>query len=400
METWYIKPTHFEPIELCGLDFTGGYYFFEGTHFIPYLDVDRFFDALRLVISVYAPFAGSVSQDHMIKPGPGIAVGYQELSQPTPTYGPNLEASYQKDLLFPRPSYKLPVDEPLLYLKLTKFSDGQFALGSTISHLLTDVSGHVAFYADLFKIYHGQKPSAPTFSRAPLVQSLIDEFPFPIDHEEDPISGDSVIHHLNITKGERNQLKKHSSDVGNLLRALMVKSFAQIQPTKKITVLLPYDGRFVPGLGVSKQYRGNCTLSRHLSFDIEDVKRETVLDTAKRFKSYGPPSANDARKFISELQSRYINLGLNKSGIVNGTIAHDFKRGCFKINIATPASIASVSKGLIAWSDFVLEGQRLPNSSLVLKDANGGLDVSVILPKDQILDFSSEWSRLVSGLIG
>jgi hypothetical protein len=433
MQSWSIKPSVAcsGRVELCGLDFVGGYRYFDGLRFFDErLDLERLRQALTLTVTRYPLLAGSIVEEagrvFIDLDGPGVSFAVEERAEPCPMFGPGILQINQPSLFLPKPmlpampsaSRTRAFGQPLLLLKVTRFSDGRYALGGTTCHVVGDATSTGMWFEDCYRYYQRTDPGpAPEFSRQtvtglgmadacePSAKSGLAVGQLPLEVIRTAFF-DARYTCVSVSGAQRAILQSlaASSDAGitvnDLLHALLMKSFAQVLPAaqEQVAVDLAYDIRRIRDFAMPANYCGNTVLHRWLRVPRTEVLRLSALDLGLHIRAFGKADSASARQDIGFLEGEYRAGRVNEVGILTN-VQPPLGPGSLIINNMTASPNTQVTfGGLALWTDLAINEPLPIRMAMMYPDLNGGLAIILILSPEQLAPFPVAWTRALEEL--
>jgi hypothetical protein len=433
MKVARLTPPRTGRMELCGLDVVGGRYLESLATFGPGLDVERLKDALVRSLDLYPFLAGRlVREDKRLFidfDGPGVQFAYEESEQPCPPWGHGFTQGNVSQLFLPLPSRDMSAPDrrvqghPLLFAKLTRFADGHYTLGMSVSHTVCDSTASTRWFTDVSHLYSGEEiTEAPEFSRESVlrVADPATEQPSPASAfttaPRDRLSSPDwhlapVYSTFVLTDELRGTListaaREHSLAISehDLLHALVLKSFAYstLRTMTYISVVLPYDARRTRDLGIPASYVGNAALLRILNSSRASVIDTSFTDLAARLADIAKPTAADARRDIGFRQHEY--AAGHTDEFCNLTRAHvPVGEGTFRLNNMAYRSVqrpALFGSTLLAVDLAIID--RLALCSAWIFGNTGRKDshrMCVVLRGEQVAPFRAAWEDGITHLV-
>lgn len=429
MQTWSIKPATPQQgrIELCGLDFVGGYGYFDGVRFFDRrLDVERLRDAMARTLDRYPMFGGTLLEEHgrvfIDYDGPGVSFALEESDQPCPPFGPGVPQVNQQHLFLRKPTkpdtvgpWLRPFGKPLLLLKLTRFADGYYALGGTTCHVVGDATMTGNWFADCYRYYCGQESGpTPVFSRdtvtalgdpaanGPSAKSGLSTGEMPTLEALRNLFFETRFACVAVSAQQRAALDSVAADtraagvnVNDLLHALLLKTFAQVLPESQTELAadLAYDIRRIKSFEMPANYCGNTILHRWLKLPRRDVAGMSCIELAGRIRAFGKSDPESARQDIGFLEREYRSGRLSDTGIMTRVQA-PLGAGSIIINNLTASPVTtSTFGGLALWTDIAINEPLPIRMAIMYPDLKSGLAIVLALPREQAEAFPAFWAR-------
>lgn len=313
---YHLRSTKDLNIEMCGLDFIGGFFYIRSIMFLKNdLDIEKLVAAFRVVVERYPRMTGTVVCDagkNFIRSGPGFDLEIVELDEPCP-------AATRLDLV---PVVGAVHGEPIAKVKVVKFNDGMWSMSHAFAHVFGDAAVSKFWITDLFKLYLGESVSpaieevaAPEFEDVDAPSELFgvnDWEPVPIEDTErfGIFIGSEAV--AGITKRARAE-RLNAVDV---VRAIIVKAFSE-SVGDKVSIQTLYNARYVSGVDIPRGYHGNSNL--RWKFYI-DASNESVIELARRIRSIPKPTAETTKRDLGWVNSQYKRHGHGAYGFVPGTV--------------------------------------------------------------------------------
>jgi hypothetical protein len=422
-------------IELCGLDFVGGYRYYEGLRFFDAgLDPARFREALAKMVNAYPLLGGKLVQDgarlFIDYDGPGILYAEAYVDAPCPAFGPGIPQINQRNLFLPKPTLPAepmgrrepPFGKPLMLHKLTRFADGRYVLGCTTCHVLCDATAIGASFEDCYRFYSGEPiPGDATFSRDALISLGDPDATMPTSKSGltvGEVTPDSIrlkyfesnYAAFSISAEQRRLLETLVSRArsrgktfswNDLIHALFHKCFAQALPDsqEEVAANLAYDIRRIKGLETPANYCGNAVLHRWLQLPRAEVVAMSITDLAMRFAEFGVPDPLGARQDIGFLQREYLAGRFNEVGLLTH-VQPPIGPGSLIINNLSAAKHTQQAFGGHAlWTDLAINEPLPVRMVIIYPDVGGGMTSLMILSSDQVEPFRAAWERNLQELI-
>jgi len=434
MQTWSIKPA--EPVQgripLCGLDFVGGYRYFDGVRFFDErLDVDRLREALARTVTRYPILGGTLQQEDgrvfIDLDGPGLTFALESSAVACPSFGPGIPQISQPQLFLPKPTAPRrpggPLEpvfgKPMLLLKLTRFSDGRFALGGSTCHMLSDAITIGTWFEDCYRYYSGREPGpAPVFSRDTLLQhgDMTAECPSARSGLElrertvDEIKSLFFIARfasVNISPEESAVIDWIVGESGgtlfnrnDLLHALLMKSFAAVVPESEpnVAIDLVYDVRRIKSFGIPATYCGNAVLHRWFTLPRTEVLETPIESIAARIRAFGKSDPESARQDIGFLQREYLMNGLTDAGVLPRVQAPLGPGSLIVNNHSASPNTRVTFGGLALWTDLAINEPMPIRMAMLYPDLHGGMALMLVLAHEQVDRYVEAWRRCLNEL--
>jgi hypothetical protein len=433
-----IKPRRSERVrtELCGLDFVGGFRYYEGVrYFDSRLDADRFREALMTMVDKYPLLAGTLVREggrlFLDSDGPGVSYAEEVVDAPCPDFGPGIPQVNQHRLFLPKPTMPMapgappqpPYGKPMLLHKLTRFADGRFALAGTTCHALCDATAIGISFDDCYRHYAGLPLGGePVFSRESLVSigdvgatepsaksglTVGETTPATIRFRYFNPQYFSIRISIAQVQAGRSvvsalQAKGVQVSWNDLLHALVLKTFAETLPPGQTDVAanLAYDVRRMKGLSSPQNYCGNAVLHRWLRLGRERAADSSWADLASLFADFGAPDPDSARQDIGFLHREYLAGRFNDLGLLTH-VQPPLGHGSIIINNLSAARHTQQDfGGLALWTDLAINEPLPVRMAILYPDPHGGLAMLLILSPEQVQQFREAWNRNAHALLG
>jgi hypothetical protein len=435
MQTWNIRPSHPPAgrVALCGLDLVAGYRYFDGIRFFDSrLDLQRLQDALKKTIDHYPLLAGQLVEEagrlYIDFEGPGVTFAVDEVGGACPAYGPGIPQVNVQRLFLPKPmgppqpnDKRQPIGKPLLLLKVTRFSDGRFAIAGASCHVLGDATAMGRLFEDWYAFYKGATSiEPPEFSREPVialgaaqadtpsvksglgvgeptVQEMQDRY-FEPQYESVSMAASQRAALESMLESARDS----GITMNDVVHALLLKSHACAIPESQTQVAasLAYDFRRVRSFSVPRKYFGNAVLQRWLKLSRAETVAASCMELASRFMEFGRQDAESARQDIGFLQGEYRSGRVSRGGNLSHVKLPLGPGSIILNNLSLSLSGKFDFGGMELWSDFAITEPLPVRMAVVHDDHQGGFSVFLILPKEQVTAFKKAWAEGIDELIG
>jgi hypothetical protein len=303
---------------------------------------------------------------------------------------------------------------PLLIIKVTTFSDGIHCIGVRHNHALADAASFLAFLTAWNKNLHGASDFVPEFSRDSILALASGSGERPseksgITYNDAGLVAKPLVFFetdyatFGMSAAEYEHLQMHAKQqevdkisVNDLLNAMVFKSYGQSSKqagTELAIANLTFDIRRVKNSGLPLNIFGNCVLLRTLALSFDELRSESVLRLAKRFKQLCEPDLESVAQDIAFYQAQYESGQYSRHGVFTSFPPIIANGGIYINNTIQKGSLLNfggqnIGGGLLIQQPF---GLRM---ALFVSSIHGGVYVRLTLEKEQIDLFQEHWSTL------